>query len=77
MDKGQDPSDQKKPSQFNNYLRYSGLAFQLVATIGVAGWIGHLLDNFLELKYPVFILILTILAFAGSLYQLFRSLNQP
>jgi len=76
MAKDQGPSDQNKPKPYNTYLKYSGLAIQLVVTIGVAGWLGHLLDNYLNLRFPLFIVIFTIAAFAGVLYQLYRSINQ-
>lgn len=76
MDKAPDPSDQKKPSQFNSYLKYSGLAVQLVVTIGIAGWLGYWLDKYLVLKFPLFILIFTMGTFAGVIYQLYRSFNK-
>jgi F0F1-type ATP synthase assembly protein I len=76
MDKDQDPSDQSKPKPYNTYLKYSGLAVQLVVTIGVVGWLGHLLDNYLNLRFPLFIVIFTIAAFVGVLYQVYRSTNQ-
>jgi F0F1-type ATP synthase assembly protein I len=77
MAKDQGPSDQKKPKQFNTYLKYSGLAVQLVVTIGVAGWLGYRLDKYLALKYPIFIVVFTLIAFTGVMYLLFRSLNKP
>jgi len=71
----QEPSDKKKP--INAYLKYSGLAFQLLASIGVFGWLGYKLDQFLSLKFPAFMLLFGLLAFAGMMYQVYRSLNQP
>lgn len=76
MDKAQDPSGQKKPSPYNSYLKYSSLAFQLVFTIGLAGWLGYLLDQYLELKFPLFIITFTLSAFVGVIYKLYRSLNR-
>jgi len=67
--------DQKKP--INSYLRYSGLAFQLLAAIGVFGWLGYKLDQYLNLTFPAFMLLFGFLAFAGILYQVYKSLNQP
>lgn len=71
-----DPSDKKKPKQFNTYIKYSGLAMQLVITIGVAGWLGHKLDNYLDLNFPLFILIFTISSFTGVLFLLYQSINK-
>lgn len=76
MDKDPDPSGQRKPSQFNSYLRYSGLAIQLVVTIGVAGWLGYMLDKYLEFRFPLFIILFTLGTFAGVIFQLYRSLNK-
>lgn len=76
MGKDPGPSDQNKPKQVNAYLKYSGLTVQLVFTIGVAGWAGHWLDNYLALKFPAFILLFTIVAFAGVMYQLYRTINK-
>ncbi len=77
MAASQDPSrPSKKPKPSDSYLRYSGLAIQLLATIAVMGWLGNLLDRRLELKYPIFMLVLGLLGFAGALYQVYRSINK-
>ncbi len=76
MGKDPGPLDKKKPNPYNDFVKYSGLAFQLVGTIGLAGWLGYLLDNYLELKFPLFILIFTLTAFSGTIYILYRSLNK-
>lgn len=72
----QEPSPNKKPSQYNTYLKYSGLAFQLLAAIGVFGWLGYLLDQYLVLKLPAFTLLFGFLAFGAMMYQLYRSINR-
>jgi hypothetical protein len=66
--------DPKK--QVDSYLKYSGLAIQLLAAIGFFGWLGYKIDNYLSLKFPVFMLLLGFLAFIGMMVQLYRSLNQ-
>lgn len=74
-----DPSTRKsKPSDRSSgsYLKYSGLAFQMLAAIGVAGWLGYLLDGRLELKFPAFMLLFGFMAFGGMMYQIYRSVNQ-
>jgi F0F1-type ATP synthase assembly protein I len=68
-------STNKKP--INAYLKYSGLAFQLLASMGIFGWLGYKLDQFLSLKFPAFMLLFGLLAFGGMMYQVYRSLNQP
>jgi len=71
----QDPSDPKKQKPYN-YLRYSSLAIQLVVVIGVFGWLGHLADNYFNLRFPVFLLTLVMVAFVGMMYQIYKSLDK-
>lgn len=73
----QEPSEpNKKRTQYNNYLRYSGLAFQLLASITVGGWVGYKTDEWLNLRYPVFMLVFGLCGFGGSLYLVYRSFNR-
>ena len=68
--------EKKTKRQVNAYLKYSGLGLQLLITIGVAGWLGYLLDQYLSLTFPVFMLLLGFLAFAGTIYQLYKTINK-
>lgn len=69
-------SPNKKPSPYNNYLRYSSLAFQLLAAIGIFGWLGYKADQFLGFKFPLFMLLLGFSAFGGMMYQVYKSINK-
>ena len=60
----------------SNYLKYSNLAIQLLLGIGLAGWLGYKLDQYLSIKFPAFMLTFGFLAFGGMLYQIYRSLNK-
>jgi hypothetical protein len=71
----EDPS-RKKQKQSKTYLKYSGLAIQLLAAIAIFGYLGHKIDQWLELKFPAFMLLLGFLAFAGMMFQLYRSINK-
>ncbi|MFZ5972362.1 MAG: AtpZ/AtpI family protein [Bacteroidota bacterium] len=66
----------KKPKPSNDFLKYSGLGLQMLATIGVAAWLGYQLDRYLQLKFPAFLLSFVLLSFGGTLYQLYRSVNK-
>lgn len=72
----EDHSDPKKQKPYNNYLKYSSLAMQMVVTIGVAAWAGHKADQYLEFRFPVFLLTLTFVAFGGIMYKLYRSVTR-
>jgi F0F1-type ATP synthase assembly protein I len=69
-------SDQKKQKPSNDFLKYSGLGIQLLAGIGVAAWLGYKLDQYSQLKFPLFLLTFVFIAFGGMMYQLYRSLNK-
>ena len=78
MAESADPSQpSKKPNQYNSYLKYSGLAIQLLASIFVCGWVGHKIDQWLALKYPVWMIVLGLLGFTAVMYQVYRSINRP
>lgn len=66
----------KKPKPSNVFLKYSSLGIQLVLGIGLAGWLGYQLDHYLHLKFPLFLLGLVLVTFAGMMYQLYRSIDK-
>ena len=65
--------EKKKP--VNSFLKFSGLGMQMLASIGLGAWLGMKLDQYLELKFPVFLLTFVFVIFGGMMYQLYRSLN--
>jgi F0F1-type ATP synthase assembly protein I len=71
-----EPSPNKKLKTYNSYLKYSSLAFQLLAAIGVFGWLGYKLDQYLEIRFPAFMLFFGLAAFGGMMYQVYRSINR-
>ena len=56
------------------YLKYSGLAFELFAIIGIGVWGGYKLDSFFDNQYPVLLIIMTFVSTGAALYSLFRKL---
>jgi hypothetical protein len=66
--------EKKKP--VNTFLKYSGLGLQMMASIGLGAWLGMKLDQYLELKFPVFLLTFVFSIFGGLMFQLYRSLNK-
>jgi F0F1-type ATP synthase assembly protein I len=72
----QEPSPRKKLKTYNGYLKYSSLAFQLLAAIGVFGWLGYKLDQYLHIRFPAFMLLFGFAAFGGMMYQVYRSINR-
>lgn len=72
-ERSQDPN-QKKP--VNSYMKYSGLAFQLLGSMAILGWLGYKLDQKLSLEFPVFMLLFGFLAFGSVMYKVYKSLKQ-
>jgi hypothetical protein len=72
----EEPSHKPKQKAYNSYLKYSSLAIQLLVAIGIFGWLGFKIDDRLGLKFPAFMLLLGFLAFAGMMFQLYRSINK-
>ena len=57
----------------NQYLKYSGMAFQMMAVTAVFAVGGVLLDRKLALRVPVFTIVLTI---AGVFLAMYSSLRE-
>jgi F0F1-type ATP synthase assembly protein I len=61
----------------NQELRkYAGMAFQILATLGVAFFIGYKLDEYFALSFPIFLISLPVIALIGFLYQVVRDTNK-
>ncbi len=58
----------------NPYLKYTGMAFQMVAIIGLSVWGGMRLDAWLGMKFPVFLVVLSVLGFVGAILAVIKSL---
>ncbi|MEA3443639.1 MAG: AtpZ/AtpI family protein [Bacteroidota bacterium] len=58
----------KKKKQLNNYARYSGLGFQMLAIILAGVFGGIKLDEFLAWGFPVFTIVFSLLAVFLSIY---------
>ena len=71
-----DPSPNKRLKTTNSYLKYSSLGIQMLVAIGLLGWLGYLLDNYLGLKFPAFMLLFGFLAFGGMMFQIYRAVKR-
>jgi F0F1-type ATP synthase assembly protein I len=69
-------SDPKKQKPSNDFLKYSSLGIQLLVAIGLAAWLGYKLDQYLQFKFPLFLLTFVFVTFGGMMFQLYRSLNK-
>lgn len=60
--------DNKKPVK--NYIKFSGMALQMGGVITIAALGGDWLDEKQANEFPIWTLVLTLLAIFGSLYQI-------
>jgi hypothetical protein len=61
------PDKEKRPP-LESYARYSNLAFQMFAIIGIGIFGGVKLDQWLKIGFPVFTVLLSILSVAAAIY---------
>ncbi|MGI8891999.1 MAG: AtpZ/AtpI family protein, partial [Bacteroidia bacterium] len=64
---------QKKP--LSGYARYTSLAAQMLVTILAGVFGGIYLDKFLDWNFPVFTLLLTLIAVFLSMYLMIREVS--
>jgi len=63
---------QKPKKKLDDFIRYSNMAFEMIAIMGIGTWSGILIDDWLELGFPVFTLVLMILSVVGAIYNAIR-----
>lgn len=59
----------------SNYAKYSGIAFQMLGTIGLGVYSGLKLDQWLQNKFPLWTLVLSLTSVGGSLYLLIKQVK--
>ncbi|HNW97650.1 MAG TPA: AtpZ/AtpI family protein [Bacteroidales bacterium] len=64
----------KPKNTLRDYGRYSSIAFQMLVIIGVGIFGGFKLDEYLKLKFPVFVLIFSFLSVALAIYYVVKDL---
>ncbi len=67
----QQPSKKEKKT-LNAYARYSTIAFQMLVIMLAGVFGGRELDKWVEWQFPVFTLILTILAVILAIYTVIK-----
>jgi hypothetical protein len=67
------PIKEKRPP-LESYARYSSLAFQMFAIIGLGIFGGVKLDQWLKIGFPVFTVLLSILSVAAAIYTAVKDL---
>lgn len=60
----------------NEYLKFTGLAFQLCSIIGLGVWAGYELDRKVESSVPWFTLFLSFISTAMAFFYLYKVLTK-
>ena len=63
---------QKPKKKFDDFIRYSSLAFEMVTIMGAGVFLGINLDQWLGMDFPAFTLGLMIFSVAGAIYHAIR-----
>jgi F0F1-type ATP synthase assembly protein I len=72
-------SEDQKPRRedsFKPYLKYSGLAFQMIGAMVLAAWAGTKLDETMGNKNPWMTIVLLVVAVVASMVLVIVSLNK-
>lgn len=69
-------NDNKEENTSSSLVRYSGVGFQMLATIGLFAFIGYKIDQHQQSKKPIFTAIFSLLGVILSLYQVIKQLNK-
>ena len=77
MEKPQESNQKKPQKQLNSYVRYSSLAFQMLAIILVGVFGGMKLDQIISWDFPVFTVVLSISAVFGAIFFAVKDLLKP
>ncbi|WP_026463442.1 AtpZ/AtpI family protein [Adhaeribacter aquaticus] len=65
-----------KQDQLKPYLKYSGLGFQMIATLILAAYAGMKLDEYFQNKNPWYTIGLMLAGVLASMYMVIKSVTQ-
>ncbi|WP_210518167.1 AtpZ/AtpI family protein [Hymenobacter terricola] len=70
------PKTDSSADQASNVAKYSGIAFTMLAIIGLSAWFGTWLDGHYHNKTPYYTVSLMLVGLFVALYQVIRSLTK-
>ena len=68
-------STDSNSERMRSFAQYSGLGFQMLATIGLCAWAGVKLDAHFQNKNPWYTIALMLVGVLGDMYQVIRSIT--
>jgi hypothetical protein len=63
--------------QFNNFAKYSAMAFQMAIIIGLGTFGGYKIDQFFNLKFHIFTIILSLFSVILAIYFSIKDFINP
>lgn len=69
-------NQEKKDKGLGNLVKYSGLGFQMLATIGIFAFAGYKIDEYLKHQTLLVTAILSLIGVMISLYQVIKELSK-
>ncbi len=70
------PNQDNKDQRGTNFIKYTGIAFQMLATIGLFAFIGYKIDAYRNSAKPIFTAVISLIGVLLSLYQVVKQLNK-
>ena len=71
-----DSEENKQGKEATNFARYTGIAFQMLATIGLLTFIGYKIDGYRHSEKLIFTAVFGLVGVILSLFQVVRSLSK-
>ena len=72
----EDQNKGDKNKGINNYVKYSAVGFQMLATIGLFTFIGYKIDKSRGSSQPIFTALISLIGVVISLFQVIRQINK-
>jgi hypothetical protein len=66
----------KVTEKTTSFVQFSGIAFQMLGTIGLGVWVGMKLDAWQNNHRPIWTIVLSLTAIGASLYLFIRQLTK-
>lgn len=68
--------NQKQSRRIKDYAHFSGIAFQMIAIIGLGSYGGIKLDEFFPNEYSLFTIICSLISVAIALYFVIKQVTE-
>lgn len=64
----------KNKKRFDSFIKFSSLAFEMMAMIAVSTFLGFKIDQWMDNKFKWFTLLLMVFSVIGSVYYFIRKI---